>query len=209
MTRLCSLEMGEENKKNCVTWSVDIPSLSQIWRGVWGNAPCSLQEQGFKGLAPWCINNLLEFQQPVLTSKWPVLEYQHCFTTTKWSPLINDRTMSHHCLITIAAKCQSCIRGHNFCAPSHCYSCTINVIADAQHSFFFKIITIYPIYPQNTLHLSHINSHHISYFFPLQSGIVHSPMPSAGVRCCQPSGVKVSHKSYGTLVLRLIQEFFN
>src|SRR6266581_8895492 len=134
--------------------------------GVWGNAPCSLQEQGFKGLAPWCINNLLEFQQPVPTSKWPVLEYQHCFTTTKWSLLINDMTMSHHCLITITAKCQSCIRGHNFCAPSHCYSCTINVIADAQHSFFFKIITIYPIYPQNTLHLSHINSHHISYFFP-------------------------------------------
>src|SRR6266705_4674541 len=69
--------------------------------GVWGNAPCPLQEQGFKGLAPWWINNLLEFQQPVPTSKWPVLEYQHCFTTTKWSPLINDRTMSHHCLITI------------------------------------------------------------------------------------------------------------
>src|SRR6266581_2688339 len=68
-TRLCSLEMGQENKKDCVTWSVHIPGLSLLCRGVWGaapalcrsgvwgNAPCPPQEQGFKGLAPWCRNN--------------------------------------------------------------------------------------------------------------------------------------------------------
>src|SRR6266581_9675203 len=68
-TKLCSLEMGEENKKNCATWSVHIPGLSQLCKGVWGaapalhrsgvwgNTPCPPQEQGFKGLAPWCINN--------------------------------------------------------------------------------------------------------------------------------------------------------
>src|SRR6266581_6374786 len=68
-TKLCSLEMGEENKKNCATWSVHIPGLSQLCKGVWGaapalhrsgvwgKAPCPPQEQGFKGLAPLCINN--------------------------------------------------------------------------------------------------------------------------------------------------------
>src|SRR6266581_3724059 len=68
-----------------------------IWRGIWGAAPRlsagvgfgaaphgPLQEQGFKGLAPWCINN--------------------------------------QCILL----------------------------------FFLP-----PIYPQNTVHLSHINSHHI------------------------------------------------
>ena len=45
MTRLCSLEMGEENKKNCATWSVDIPGLSQLCRGVWGAAPWWIDNQ--------------------------------------------------------------------------------------------------------------------------------------------------------------------
>src|SRR6266581_9567434 len=54
-TRLCSLEMGQENKKNCATWSVDIPGLSQLCRGVWGAAPRLSTGVGF-GAMPHALH---------------------------------------------------------------------------------------------------------------------------------------------------------